>query len=155
MSDQTAIPQRIGAIGKERSACGQLGPLATDATEHATVTCPQCQHWVAGRNMVSSLVDLVSAAMVAAVGGHPGLNVGLVEAMRPTARQFLNDSPDLREGVLAAAAQLIAWAPPSGQCRVCGCTDDDCTGCVERTGQACTWVESNLCSACIPTEVPA
>lgn len=33
-------------------------------------------------------------------------------------------------------------------CRVCGCTDDDCSQCVERTGEACTWVEPDLCSAC-------
>jgi hypothetical protein len=33
-------------------------------------------------------------------------------------------------------------------CRVCGCTDDDCSGCIERTGQACYWVATNLCSAC-------
>lgn len=37
------------------------------------------------------------------------------------------------------------------QCRVCGCTDDDCSGCVERTGQQCCWVEEDLCSACAPS----
>lgn len=34
-------------------------------------------------------------------------------------------------------------------CRVCGCTDMDCTGCVERTGEVCFWVEHDLCSACV------
>lgn len=34
------------------------------------------------------------------------------------------------------------------QCRVCGCTDDDCASCLERTGQPCWWVEADLCSAC-------
>jgi hypothetical protein len=33
-------------------------------------------------------------------------------------------------------------------CRVCGCTDDDCSGCIAKTGQPCHWVESDLCSAC-------
>lgn len=33
-------------------------------------------------------------------------------------------------------------------CRVCGCTDDDCSGCVERTGVPCHWVDWDLCSAC-------
>ena len=33
-------------------------------------------------------------------------------------------------------------------CRVCGCTDDDCSGCIERTGTPCHWVEEDLCSAC-------
>jgi hypothetical protein len=37
-------------------------------------------------------------------------------------------------------------------CRVCGCTEDDCAGCVERTGGPCTWVEADLCSACVGAE---
>ena len=35
-------------------------------------------------------------------------------------------------------------------CRVCGCTDHDCSGCVEKTGEPCHWVAENLCSACVP-----
>jgi len=34
------------------------------------------------------------------------------------------------------------------KCAVCGCTDHDCRGCVERTGQPCWWFGPNLCSAC-------
>lgn len=34
------------------------------------------------------------------------------------------------------------------RCRRCGCTDDDCRQCVEKTGSPCHWVESDLCSAC-------
>jgi isopentenyldiphosphate isomerase len=33
-------------------------------------------------------------------------------------------------------------------CRVCGCTDEDCSVCIKRTGFACSWVEHDLCSAC-------
>lgn len=33
-------------------------------------------------------------------------------------------------------------------CRVCGCTENDCRGCLERTGEPCFWVEPDLCSAC-------
>lgn len=36
----------------------------------------------------------------------------------------------------------------TGRCRECGCTDDDCSQCVEKTGEPCYWVESDLCSAC-------
>ena len=32
-------------------------------------------------------------------------------------------------------------------CRECGCTDADCSGCIERTGAPCWWVELDLCSA--------
>jgi hypothetical protein len=34
------------------------------------------------------------------------------------------------------------------RCRVCGCTDDDCRQCIEKTGKPCHWVEPDLCSAC-------
>lgn len=37
---------------------------------------------------------------------------------------------------------------PMRECRVCGCTEEDCTGCVVKTGQPCFWVEDDLCSAC-------
>lgn len=36
-------------------------------------------------------------------------------------------------------------------CRVCGCTDANCAQCVEKTGQPCSWVNADLCSACVPT----
>lgn len=38
----------------------------------------------------------------------------------------------------------------AGTCRVCGCTDLDCRGCIERTGIPCRWIEPDLCSACAP-----
>jgi hypothetical protein len=38
-----------------------------------------------------------------------------------------------------------------GVCRMCGCTDTDCSGCIARTGEPCFWVntERTLCSACL------
>lgn len=39
-------------------------------------------------------------------------------------------------------------------CRVCGCTDADCRGCIERTGLPCHWVEADLCSACVGLHGP-
>ena len=42
----------------------------------------------------------------------------------------------------------------AGVCRECGCTDDNCEQCVEATGEPCTWVEPDLCSACAPAKVP-
>lgn len=39
---------------------------------------------------------------------------------------------------------------PDIACRVCGCTDKDCSGCIARTGRPCHWVERDLCSACAP-----
>lgn len=34
-------------------------------------------------------------------------------------------------------------------CSICGCTKEDCRGCIERTGRPCSWVRKGLCSACI------
>ena len=53
-----------------------------------------------------------------------------------------------------ASKQLMAEMRGKGKpakvrrCRVCGCTDDDCSQCVEKTGGPCTWIQVNLCSAC-------
>jgi HNH endonuclease len=38
------------------------------------------------------------------------------------------------------------------RCRICGCTEDDCTRCIQRTGSPCYWVEPDLCSACVGDE---
>lgn len=45
----------------------------------------------------------------------------------------------------------MAAKQPVGQCRVCRCTEADCTVCVERTGEPCEWTSpaQDLCSACL------
>jgi len=63
-----------------------------------------------------------------------------------------------RAGVEAAAAEMAgrrnqshgAKAVRGDRCRVCRCTNGDCMLCVERTGEPCHWVKSDLCSACLP-----
>lgn len=37
------------------------------------------------------------------------------------------------------------------ECIKCGCTDDNCTACVEKTGQPCMWL-GDKCSACYGNE---
>lgn len=39
---------------------------------------------------------------------------------------------------------------PAASCRVCGCTEEDCSECIKRTGEPCSRVEPDLCSACYP-----
>jgi hypothetical protein len=34
-------------------------------------------------------------------------------------------------------------------CRVCSCTQTDCRHCITRLGRPCSWVELDLCSACV------
>lgn len=44
-------------------------------------------------------------------------------------------------------------------CYICGCTDLDCSGCIQATGKPCSWVhgpgEQPLCSACQEQDLPA
>jgi hypothetical protein len=59
--------------------------------------------------------------------------------------------------VLAALALLGLRQLPEPhvrRCRVCGCTDLDCSQCIQKTGAPCSWVELDLCSACAPPDVP-
>ena len=53
--------------------------------------------------------------------------------------------------VVRALVAAIGGKAQVGTCRVCGCTDADCRGCIRRTHQPCWWVdaEQTLCSACL------
>ncbi len=33
-------------------------------------------------------------------------------------------------------------------CKYCGCTNIDCTQCIQRTGEPCYWAKKDICSAC-------
>lgn len=67
---------------------------------------------------------------------------------------------EIETGVFQATAELVdafrervedlLAGGVEGICRVCGCTDEDCSECIERTGQPCHWVDEahTLCSAC-------
>ncbi len=53
-------------------------------------------------------------------------------------------------GAKAKKVEPVRFTKP---CRVCGCTDDDCRQCIEKTGEPCSWVEADLCSACVGADV--
>lgn len=40
------------------------------------------------------------------------------------------------------------WDLDIKMCMKCGCTDDNCIACIQKTGQPCHWISPNLCSAC-------
>lgn len=48
---------------------------------------------------------------------------------------------------------LNAVATDVKTCRVCGCTDADCSQCIKVQGYACHWVAPNLCSRCEDREL--
>ena len=49
---------------------------------------------------------------------------------------------------------MSGWKENSYECRVCGCIDEDCSGCIDETGYACHWVEDDLCSRCAGKPIP-
>jgi hypothetical protein len=55
--------------------------------------------------------------------------------------------PLARAGLKIVAASLTQ----PGECMVCGCTQEDCSGCIKRTGFPCSWANArmNLCTACL------
>lgn len=56
---------------------------------------------------------------------------------------------DAQSGRVVAEAIAVALeAKGLYSCRVCGCTQDDCEVCQERTGEPCQWSGPLLCSAC-------
>ena len=48
------------------------------------------------------------------------------------------------------ATRISRWSG-RGHCRVCGCTDNDCTECVLAMGEPCYWIDDShtLCSRCV------
>jgi hypothetical protein len=76
-------------------------------------------------------------------------------ALRTQMDRYGQVDSEARSGGVKAESGTKAPKKPKlveQRCRECGCTDDDCRQCVERTGEPCTWVESGLCSACAPCD---
>lgn len=60
--------------------------------------------------------------------------------------QYEKNAPEKEPGKIAT---VITSEPLDvRKCRECGCTDEDCSECIEKTGAPCWWVEEDLCSAC-------
>jgi hypothetical protein len=70
-----------------------------------------------------------------------------------TPEQYLNNcSPtELKEMSILLQRHFYQSKMNSAVCRICGCTDDDCSQCIEKTGEPCYWQEPDLCSACAST----
>jgi hypothetical protein len=69
----------------------------------------------------------------------------------------MKNNTEISSAVLATGERMetvesphYAYREPQPACSVCGCTDEDCSGCVERTGDPCYWISPTLCSACAP-----
>ncbi len=87
-----------------------------------------------------------------------------IAGMKPKGPKLVNVSADGKAAAKKKAGKKPAKDPghldlipkrkraKRGVCSVCGCTEDDCRQCIEKTGKACHWVndEHTLCSACQP-----
>jgi activating signal cointegrator 1 len=60
----------------------------------------------------------------------------------------LEEPVQFQDPYLAKGA-LGLWEFKKPICLKCGCTDEDCHRCIVKTGQPCSWVSPNICSACI------
>ena len=67
-----------------------------------------------------------------------------VHAGKHTGKSFSVDSPAFAQSLIDSFVETA----DERVCRVCGCTDEDCSQCIEKTGSPCHWVAPDLCSAC-------
>lgn len=93
-------------------------------------------------------------------GIHPGFKIEMVnDDVDPQEWASVSDEPmpapwlaicfmneDYDDDVLEARHKVDSI---KRHCRVCGCTDDNCSQCIQKTGRPCHWVEDDLCSACV------
>jgi hypothetical protein len=87
---------------------------------------------------IRTLADLEKLVMAERAAGHPN---AIDAALWKAGVDALDVLP---------AGYYLAGFFAVRRCRECGCTDEDCSQCVARTGRPCTWVEPDLCSACKP-----
>lgn len=71
-----------------------------------------------------------------------------------TPEQFLMIcSPnDLKEIDILLQGNFYQQRMNSQICRICRCTDYDCSQCIAESGEPCYWVEDDLCSACVESD---
>lgn len=78
--------------------------------------------------------------------------IGLVEEV-DTTRDDDSRTCDVSYRALVpnSVAQGIDRAKAKGVCKRCGCTEEDCTGCVMRGGLPCSWATEamDLCTNCV------
>ena len=88
--------------------------------------------------------DMTAADYFKNFGCYPGTRIENVN-LRHTYRMALFFDEDHFNIVEAFRGRLTA----NFKCKTCGCTDEDCRQCIEKTGEACHWVTEDLCSACV------
>lgn len=150
-----ALPDLLDALREELND--------TPPLELAEVLIEACRPWHEkdkGSERPVTLEDLVRYVAYLAVVRELGSDWNLPHEAPRVLKRFGLDAKSIVDQVApkekpAKAKKAARKKATAGVCRECGCTDDDCTDCVERTGEPCTWVEPDLCSACAPAEALA
>jgi DNA invertase Pin-like site-specific DNA recombinase len=83
-------------------------------------------------------------------GRHPGRKpFGLeVRAAAVEMRAAGKSIRQISRALKISTGSVASFTAAPRTCRKCGCTDQNCQQCVERTGAPCYWVDLDLCSAC-------
>jgi PRTRC genetic system protein E len=125
-------------------------------------TLPEKSFASSGTNITPVLLQIQKPVeIVGASGGVTGPALSEVEARVETNEyrkpaEILEDIKATNKEIDQHVEQLqemINDDKPVRKCRVCGCTDDNCSQCIEKTGEPCHWVEDDLCSACQKGEI--
>ena len=92
----------------------------------------------------------VEARMEKASEGRDGESLGLPELLYQTFKGMLGWK---RESIMPMVDPIVAYLTLGGEepeqaCRVCGCTEGDCSQCIAASGKPCYWVKRDLCSRC-------
>jgi hypothetical protein len=126
-------------------------PLLEDGSTDALIEA-LCTGWKLDVKPKPKLLDFLPTPQPekpAAMAGKPSARGKKAKA---AAAVDAGDDDSEDDGALALDVGIAA-------CRVCGCTEEDCTSCVRATGTACSWVTDDedpdamtgdLCSACTP-----
>jgi len=132
---RAARDAEVATIREAALAAAAAGAGAYEgATGHVQLLAEELDSWRASCAALAAAVDTAHAERDQALAAAAGL-AELVEAVRTAVADCTTGRDHDGDGMT---------------CVVCGCTEQDCTGCADRTGQACWWVASDLCSACAP-----
>lgn len=85
----------------------------------------------------------------------PGALYALTPCSEDDVRRFVDYYRPRQAPVYLPETPALLAAVGEERCRVCGCTESDCSQCIEKTGEPCSWVpelyddeEGPLCTAC-------
>ena len=146
-------PEEVLMKGIEEAAPSACFGLVLELLAHRDVNYATEQRRVAGGTTTGDFCELLGIDR-AAIAKRVTAEAKEMATKRESGKKAKAAKATKKKVLRKGAATGKPEAPAAGVCRVCGCTDDDCSQCFEKTGEPCTWVEPDLCSACAPAKKP-